>query len=273
MLGQLTALLQSKRLPHGIIWADDKVDELSTFVKILLCQGRLPNEFHACGHCKACLLTQSEAGHPDVFYLKPEGKLNLIKIDQVREVIDFLSKSAQQGGYKVVVFESAEGLNPASQNALLKSLEEPSSNSLLLLQTTYPHLLLPTIKSRCQIFSTTHSDKNLDTKVVDEFIDALSLDFNPLQVAAKFKEAPLEALFNGWFEFLYQIIKTQQGFTLDSKWHTWRVNIEAATQKSTIKLYQFVDELIQLKSLLHRKIALNQQALLERALISWQGLN
>lgn len=272
MLNQLTQLLKTQRLPHGILWVTPETSDLAAFVKILLCQGRAATEFHACGHCKACHLSQSEAGHPDVCWLKPEGKLNLIKIDQIREVIDFLSKSAQQGGYKVVIFEGAEGLNLASQNALLKSLEEPSNNSLLVLQTTYPHLLLPTIKSRCQLLTNNALKKTITSNTVSEFIDALSLDFNPLNVATKFKEAPLEILFNGWYEFLYEVVKFQQGLPLDAQWSSWRVSIEAAAKKSATELYKFIDELIQLKSLLHKKIALNQQALLERALIEWQSV-
>jgi hypothetical protein len=268
----LFALLKSQRLPHGIIWIDSDVVALAGFIKTLLCQARSAQEFHACGHCKACLLTQSEAGHPDVNWLKPEGKLHLIKIDQVREVIEFLSKSAQQGGYKVIVFENAEGLNIAAQNALLKSLEEPSANSLLVLQTTYPHLLLPTIKSRCQIFINKQEKTCNVPQIVHEFIDALSLDFNPIAVTTKFKEASLEILFNGWYEFLYEILKFQQGLTISNAWHSWRISIESAAHASPQKLCRFMDELIYLKSLLHKKIALNSQALLERALIEWKNL-
>jgi DNA polymerase III, delta subunit/DNA polymerase III, delta subunit, C terminal len=269
MFKHLTTLLKSARLPHGMIWADAETIELAAFIKLLLCQARTPDKTQACNYCKGCLLTQSEAGHPDVQWLKPEGKLNLIKIDQVREVIDFLTKSAQQGGYKVVVFESAEGLNHAAQNALLKSLEEPGANSFLVLQTAYPHLLLPTIKSRCQLL-TKAAGATTRPDIVHDFIDALSLDFNPIGVAAKFKDTTLEVLFNGWYEFLYETLRFQQGLAIGPIWHAWRINIEAAAAKPSEKLYQFVDELVHLKSLLHKKIALNQQALLERALIEWR---
>lgn len=272
MLAQLTSLLKSKRLPHGIIWANPETEVLANFVKILMCQGR-GEYMHACGQCKSCYLIQSEAGHPDVHWLKPEGKLNLIKIDSVREIIEFLSKSAQQGGYKVVVFEGAEGLNMAAQNALLKSLEEPSSHSLLVLQTAYPHLLLPTIKSRCQLFTDQDPQKAKTHSSVHEFIDALSFDFKPLAVATKFKDASLEILFNGWYEFLHEVLRVQQGLAIEGQWHDARVSIENAAQKNSAQLYAFVDELVKLKALVHKKIALNQQALLERALIKWHEIS
>lgn len=272
MFDQLSRLLKSQRLPHGIIWADAATDELAAFVKLLLCHERTVNSNTACGHCKSCLLIESDGGHPDLQWLKPEGKLNLIKIDQVREVIELLSKSAQQGGYKVVVFEGAEGLNLAAQNALLKSLEEPSGNSFLVLQTAYSHLLLPTIKSRCQIISNKQELMVTTPQTVFDFIDAVSLDFNPISVAVKFKDASLEILFNGWYEFLFEALKQKQGLTIDSAWHSWRVNIEGAAAKSSERLYEFINELIQLKAMLNKKIAINQQALLERALIHWQSI-
>lgn len=269
MLKHLITLHQSNRLPHGIVWASENTDELTTFISFLLCQDT-NKKTRACEQCKACVLRRSEAGHPDLYWIKPEGKLNIIKIDQVRELITSLSNSAQQGGYKITVFEQADNLNIASQNALLKSLEEPSSSSLLILQTARPHLLLPTIKSRCQIFTSNTQDQNPDKKTVEEFIDALSFNFKPIEVAAKFKDAPLEALFNGWYEFLYEIIRAQQGLSISQAWHSWRNNIEEAAKKSTEKLYKFIDELMQLKNLTYKKVALNQQALLERALIEWQ---
>ena len=75
-----------------------------------------------------------------------------IKVDQVRALIEDLSKTAQQGGYKVVVLEPAEAMNTNAANALLKSLEEPAANTLLVLVCHTPSAVLPTIRSRCQIY-------------------------------------------------------------------------------------------------------------------------
>jgi DNA polymerase-3 subunit delta' len=89
--------------------------------------------------------------HPDLVWLEPEEEGKAIKVDQVRELTESLSKTAQQGGYKVVIIEPAEAMNGNSANALLKSLEEPAANTLLVLVTHSPSSVLPTIRSRCQL--------------------------------------------------------------------------------------------------------------------------
>lgn len=113
---------------------------------LLLCQH--PREQAPCGSCKACLLR--EAGtHPDYFVLEPEEADKAIRVDQVRELVDFVTQTAQLRGRKVVLLEPAEAMNLNAANALLKSLEEPTASTQLLLVSHAPSRLLPTIKSRC----------------------------------------------------------------------------------------------------------------------------
>jgi DNA polymerase-3 subunit delta' len=83
--------------------------------------------------------------------LEPEEGSKGVKVDQVRALIDDLGKTAQQGGYKVVILEPAEGMNANAANALLKSLEEPAANTLLILVCHAASAVLPTIRSRCQM--------------------------------------------------------------------------------------------------------------------------
>lgn len=89
--------------------------------------------------------------HPDLLIISPEEGAKSIKVDQIRALIDDLGKTAQQGGYKVVVLEPAEAMNLNAANALLKSLEEPALNTLLVLVCHTPSAVLPTIRSRCQM--------------------------------------------------------------------------------------------------------------------------
>lgn len=112
----------------------------------LLCQS--PTGSDACGQCKSCHLLQAGT-HPDHFLLEPEEADKAIRIDQVRELVDFVARTAQLGGRKVVLLEPAEAMNLNAANALLKSLEEPSGDTVLLLVSHQPSGLLPTIKSRC----------------------------------------------------------------------------------------------------------------------------
>ncbi|MGE7991940.1 DNA polymerase III subunit delta' [Pseudomonas sp. NPDC089554] len=113
----------------------------------LLCQR--PDGLEACGQCKSCLLLKA-GSHPDNFVLEPEEADKPIKVDQVRDLVAFVVQTAQLGGRKVVLIEPAEAMNINASNALLKSLEEPSGNTVLLLVSHQPSRLLPTIKSRCQ---------------------------------------------------------------------------------------------------------------------------
>lgn len=116
------------------------------FVHFLLCQH--PEDGKACGQCKACQLLAAGT-HPDYFLLEPEEAEKPIRVDQVRELVNFVVQTAQLGGRKVVLLEPAEAMNLNAANALLKSLEEPSGNTVLLLISHQPSRLLPTIKSRC----------------------------------------------------------------------------------------------------------------------------
>ncbi|MES2818420.1 MAG: DNA polymerase III subunit delta' [Pseudomonadota bacterium] len=112
----------------------------------LLC--RSPLDLEACGQCKACHLLAAGT-HPDYFVLEPEEQDKAIKVDQVRELVGFVVQTAQLGGRKVVLVEPAEAMNLNAANALLKSLEEPSGDAVLLLVSHQPSRLLPTVKSRC----------------------------------------------------------------------------------------------------------------------------
>lgn len=134
--------------------------------RALLCEAPQADH-HACGRCQACHWFDA-GNHPDLRVLTPHGddedsddgkeakvakrKLPVIKIDGVRNVIEFAHLSAHRGGRRVVIVEPAEALNPAAANALLKVLEEPPEEVVFLLVSDAPQRLLPTIKSRCRQF-------------------------------------------------------------------------------------------------------------------------
>lgn len=112
----------------------------------LLCQR--PQGLDACGECKGCHLLAAGT-HPDSAVLEPEEFDKPIKVDQVRSLVNFLVQTAQLGGRKVVLVEPAEAMNLNAANALLKSLEEPSGDTVILMISHQPSRLLPTVKSRC----------------------------------------------------------------------------------------------------------------------------
>ncbi|MBN4073326.1 AAA family ATPase [Mariprofundus ferrooxydans] len=102
----------------------------------------------ACGECHGCSMLAA-GSHPDVFRLGLlEGKRDLT-VEQIRQVLGFLSLSAAQGGRRVVILDDAERMNGQAANALLKGLEEPSAGSLLLIVCSDLERLPATVRSRC----------------------------------------------------------------------------------------------------------------------------
>jgi DNA polymerase-3 subunit delta' len=94
------------------------------------------------------------SGHADLRSLAPnageKGVKLMIRVDEARQVPRFLSLTAAEGGWRIVVIEQIEAMNAEAQNALLKTLEEPPPRALLLLTSSAPDRLLPTIRSRCR---------------------------------------------------------------------------------------------------------------------------
>jgi DNA polymerase III subunit delta' len=102
-----------------------------------------------CGACPSCLLLRAD-NHPDFHAVGVLEGAQQVKVDQIRELIDVLSLSSYRGGYKVAIVDNAETLNANGANAFLKTLEEPTADTLLMLVAKPSHRLPATIASRCQ---------------------------------------------------------------------------------------------------------------------------
>ena len=87
--------------------------------------------------------------HPDVRALSPKGRS--IGVDDVRELIDYLSRRPYEGGWHVAIIERAEKMTPSAQNALLKTLENPPEDTVFFLLTETPGALLSTVRSRARL--------------------------------------------------------------------------------------------------------------------------
>jgi len=87
--------------------------------------------------------------HPDVHTIEPESKSRVIRVEQTRELEKALQMRSSMGGRKVGIIFDADRMNAAASNSFLKTLEEPPANSLLMLVTAHPEMLLDTILSRC----------------------------------------------------------------------------------------------------------------------------
>ena len=130
--------------------------------------------------------------HADLFVIPPLDEAT-IRVDVIRELITWSQKTAQLGQVKIAVIQRAERMNRNAQNALLKLLEEPTDQTLLILGTSNPQTLLPTVRSRCERVvlnkpsSTELSDwLRHESKTQDESVIALALRYAEL--------APMRAL-------------------------------------------------------------------------------
>ncbi len=156
--------MDEQALPKDLPWLDDQEAE----VLDVHAAGRLPHalliranegwgEVQLADRLALAMLERPDAvtaralAHPDLKWVAPEG--SVIKVDVIREVAGFAVGTRQIAPCKVIVIESAELMNASAANALLKTLEEPPPDTYLLLATSRPGRLLPTIVSRCQAIS------------------------------------------------------------------------------------------------------------------------
>lgn len=156
MLGQerakllLTAAFAPDRLGHAYLFTGPagvgKTLLAQEAAQALLCCG---DGARPCGVCRECRLFAHDA-HPDFLLLQPEGDSRVIKIEKIRDLIHTLSLMPVQGNRRVAILREADALQEAAANALLKTLEEPPAFALLILTSSRPSALLPTLRSRCQ---------------------------------------------------------------------------------------------------------------------------
>jgi hypothetical protein len=89
--------------------------------------------------------------HPDVHMIEVGGERKMISVEQIREVVAGAGMRPYEGHNKVFIIDPADALSPGGSNSLLKTLEEPASDTTFILLTRSPDILLPTIRSRCQM--------------------------------------------------------------------------------------------------------------------------
>ena len=146
---QLYARISSGHIAHGLLLLGPggcgKKTLAARIVKALICQ---EDNGKPCGQCHGCRL-YSSGNYPEVIMVKPQN--GIIRIGQIRQMQQQICIKPVQGKRWVIVINDADRMNPQAQNALLKTLEEPPQAILILTAATLTRLL-PTIRSRCQIF-------------------------------------------------------------------------------------------------------------------------
>ena len=140
----LEQAIASGRLSHSLLLTGDEIDLLAEVAAAIA--DRLLNTSESPAYFPP-------ATHPDCYALRPAGKMRQIGADATRgELVAKLQVSPAVSARKVGIIYECDRMNAASANIFLKTLEEPPRNSMLLLLTTRPYSLLPTIRSRCLCF-------------------------------------------------------------------------------------------------------------------------
>src|SRR3990170_2879074 len=194
------------RLPHALLVRGregvGQFELAMAFAQFLFCEKPAPGG-RACGRCSACIWF-GQGNHPDFRLLQPESmaadeegetnadskkKSDQIRIEQVRDLQRFLAVGTHRGGLRVVILHPADAMNVSTQNAVLKSLEEPPPDTLFLVVTSFAHRLLPTIRSRCQDIAVPIPDRDQAVRwLEDQGIE------NPESLLALAGGAPLSAI-------------------------------------------------------------------------------
>lgn len=148
-LRERDAMLSDKG-SHAYLIEGEQGSGKFTFALDLACIFFCKSETKPCFTCSGCRKTR-ELIHPDIHIFEPDK--NVLKVDTVREIISTLYESPYEGGKKVYIIKGFDKANDSSQNALLKTLEEPPASVCFFLLTENSRKALPTVLSRCKKIS------------------------------------------------------------------------------------------------------------------------
>ena len=278
-----------------------------SFAVSLLCEQGASSD-QACGECHACLLAHAGT-HPDLSYIAPEDPSKAIKVDDIRDLCKEFSLTSQFGGYKVVVINHADNMNINASNSLLKTLEEPNEQSILILVTSASHRLPITVRSRCQAISfqtpaAEQANEWLGSRITGNLEQLLSMSHGaPLQalhlaetdmleqrqglmtallevsrhqplvehaaILSKWPSYPLLGWVYDWLSDLLKLIQCGKDCHLINQDYRKELT-ELSLKLYSSRLYQLLDQVIKLRKV--QSIPLNSQMLWEDLLISWEQL-
>ncbi len=296
-----------QRIPSGLMLVGlpgiGKTDFARNYAQYILCQ---QSTEHYCGQCRSCVLFNA-GNHPDFSLIEPAEIGSVIKIDQIRNLVEQLSQTSNISDYQVVIINRAEDLNRSAANALLKNLEEPSGRVLFLLVSEQPQAVSATIRSRCQILKFPHPTQsqalaylnehypdqkncetllamanNLPLKAMDcvqlsELRDNLLVsleritrgELEPVSMTSTYLSKPKEVV-----ELLISLVIDMIRIQFSTRAELNHIDKISELQrlnksKTLSQLYHFLSELFDALRMLRNKNNLNLQLLLENIFIRW----
>jgi len=143
--------IEADHLSHAYIFTGQdgigKTLFAKEFAKALNCKS---DENDSCNSCPNCIRIENHS-HPDVFWTEREEKAKFIKIENIRNLQNSVRLSPLESDYKIFIIKEADRMNEEASNCLLKTLEEPSPNTIIILTANSMAPIKDTIRSRCQI--------------------------------------------------------------------------------------------------------------------------
>lgn len=201
--------------------------------------------------------------HPDFRCIQPEEGSQGIKIDQIRDLNQWAVGKPQISNRQIAIIYPAHAMNVQASNALLKTLEEPTIDTLLILVSDRPSLLLPTLRSRCRKLRLPDRDPEDLSSMLKENIkkDLQALQHNqtdPLEIAQNWIKQDPKQILHGLWVILYEDLK-----------HKALNDPDLNAMPKSIQWWSFMDYVMESKRVLEEPNQANVQLLLETILIRY----
>ena len=144
-------VLKNGRIPNAFLfWGPGGVGKHMTAVELAKAVNCTSGPADACNECLPCRKV-AHGNHPDVKHVSPSGSSREIRKQDADEINELAALCPFESNWRIFIIQDAERMNLTAQNHFLKTLEEPPGRSLFILMSEYPRMLLPTIRSRCQM--------------------------------------------------------------------------------------------------------------------------
>lgn len=165
-------LINNSTLPHGILLSGKGSigkRKLARYIASRILSSKIKEQAVKIQHEHLISIGQ----YPDLILISPEDGKSNIKVEQIRALKESLSLSPYYGNAIVSIIDDAHTLNISAANSLLKTLEEPEKDKYIILVSDSPHLLTPTLRSRCHNFSCSQLSREDISKIIVELFAGL----------------------------------------------------------------------------------------------------